>query len=251
MNPLQMIQKAMATIAKQMPSVEAQLEPDTRSMLINVISMLQEVLGAGQASPPVETMVEEQIADTSQEDEQVGKEKKIEKPIGDEGVDTRLDDQTPITDNALSEIGKSLKNLTSILSGNNQVQKSRAVQPVQQNSVMMQTMVDMTKVLKSLTDKVNQNQQFMGKFMKTIGISDDIVKKAMEPPAVTTTPENRPVQNADMMAFMTEVMKAVNGKNAGNTGTGQFQVNKQNDPWNQRGEVRKSYDPVLDHLLTK
>jgi len=249
MNPLQMIQKSLATIAKQMPAAETQMEPDTRSMLLNVLSMLQEVLGIGQATPPEEAMVvEEEIANTSQEDDMVGKEKKVEKPIGDEGVNTRLEDQTPITNNALSEIGKSLGELTSILAGN-QVRKSRTVQAAP-NNALMQTLTAMTQVMKGLTDKVNQNQQFMGKFMETIGISDDIVKKAMEPPAVNTIPEKRPVQSAEMMAFMTEWMKSMNGNNTNNSG-GQWPVNKQNDPWSQNGDVRKSFDPLLDHLLTK
>jgi hypothetical protein len=194
-------------------------------------------------------MVEEEMADTSPEDDMVGKEKKVEKPIGDEGVDTRLEDQTPITDNALSEIGKSLGDLTRLLKGN-QVHKTRA--PAQ-NIAMMNTLAAMTQVMKGLADKVNQNQQFMGKFMETIGISDDIVKKALEPPAVSTTHENRPVQNADMMSFMTEVMKAINTNNGnnGNTGTGTWPSNPQNNPWNRQGDVRKSLDTVLDHLLTK
>jgi len=115
---------------------------------------------------------------------------------------------------------------------------------------MMKTMATMTQVLKGLANKVDQNQQFMGKFMETIGISDDIVKKALEPPAVSTTPENRPAQTADMMSFMTEFMKTVNQNNQVNK-SGAWPVNKQSDPWQQKGDVRKSLDPVLDHLFSK
>lgn len=212
-------------------------------MLSSIIDMLKQLMGQSQqVEEPMEPMeVMEQIADTSPEEE-IKKEKKVDGKIGDEDAETRLGDQTPITDNALSDIGKSLVEIKSIIAGkNNQVRKAKAAQNSNMNGLKA-----IMEVVKSLAEKQNNQEQAFSQFMQNIGVSDDIVKKALETPTISTTPESRPVQQTDMVAFMTEVMKNMNN----NTQTN-WPSNKLNDPWRNREDVNKNLDPVLDYLLKK
>lgn len=243
------IRKAMDTIKKSLPMVQNELAPDEKTMLSNIISMLQQIMGSGMEAPVEEIedpIVMEELADTSQEPE-VEKEKTVDSAIGDEGADTRLEDQTPVTENAMKKIGKSLEKITQLIAGNT-VQKKQRTQP---ESATMKVMKTMAAGMEAIANRMNQQEQFISGFMNQIGVADDIVKKTLETPVINTTPENRPIQNADMVNFMREVLKGF-GSNGNNenirNNQGTWPNNPQNNPWGKRVDVKKELDPVLDKL---
>jgi len=242
--------KSLEEIKKALPNVGAEItSPDDKTMINNIIEMLKQILGTGaeavEPEAPVEIM--EEMADTSDELD-VEKEKSVDSKIGDEGVDTRLEDQTPITDNAMSKIGKSLEDIKKLLAGKT-VRKAQTAPAQGNNAVVMKSLQAIAGVMKELADRQKTQETFMSGLMNNIGISDEIVQKALTTPEITTPPAGRPDQKTDMINLMTEFMKSMNNKQ--NDQTNEWGGNPLNDPWARKGDVRKNLDPVLDHLFNK
>lgn len=250
MNAINEITKSLNVVEKMLPMVQEEItSPDDKTMISNIIDMLKQILGAGQTLPETmpETEVMEQLADSS-EDMEIEKEKTPSARTGDEDADTRLEDQTPVSENAMQEIGKSLSDIKTLLSGK-AVQKS-TVQRNTKTDAIADGLKRVVEVVKAMASRQKQQEDFMGKFMNEIGISDDIVKKAIVPEPSQSHPTGRPEQQADMMAFMTEFMKSINKENRTSPGNS-WPTNPQNNPWTEKTDVRKDLDGVLDFLHTK
>lgn len=251
MSALNKITKSLNAVEKMLPMVQEEIaSPDDKTMIADIINMLKNLLGAGQGAPDAmpETDVMEQLADTS-EDMEIEKEKTPAASTGDEDADTRLDDQTPTSENAMQEIGKSLADIKAILAGQT-VRKSQ-IQKTSKADALSAGLKKVVEVVKSMAARQANQEKFMEKFMNEIGISDDIVKKALIPEPSNTPPADRPLQGADVSAFMTEFFKAFNKQNGTASAGNSWGNNPQNNPWAQKTDVRKDLDGVLDFLGAK
>jgi len=117
-------------------------------------------------------------------------------------AEDRVLDGTEITEDNYSEVGKSL--LTAL--SNMAVQKSSSVNTHDAGNA--QVLGQITKVLKSISDRQAQTDQALGNILDAVGITDSVAKSA-----TTQSAPVAPVGNLDgqaVIGLLSEVMKSQN-----------------------------------------
>ena len=230
------------------------MDSQASTILNNIFSLLSELKqmeGGGETSteaptsPPVQSEVKEDLTQTGTEpedkrlkdeggkmDENKKDEKKeVDKSLitsdtegtpADEGMKERIEDvNTDITDETVDEIAKAL--VQKLL--NRSVKKSVKVDPVNKQIAAL------TQVVKSLTDKVVEQDQAMTKVLKGLGLGDEIINKYSLQKVDTIQKGLNNV--ADVNKSLEYIANFIQKNN---------QQKTEDDPKSQMNEVRKNLD---------
>ncbi len=212
------------------------VSPEEKPIIENIISLFQQLLslqGNDTIDPASIEMTDDNMDD--QNDDDVNKTDEGE--TGDSPAEERLDETTSTTDESLQDIVKNLAALVQKKKTN--VQKS-VVNP--DNSLV----AEIKKIGQAIT-AVSKNQtnqgQLIGHLFDALGFSDKVIEKALPKPEPRT---NTPVQNIDtakvVKEVVAEVFKSVPAVN---------QNQEYRHPFNQKKNVRKDLDSVLQFIANK
>lgn len=219
--------------------VTNELDQSDLGKLQEILTMVQSLLqGASvpgvEAEAPVDLGAVEMAAVTDPtasteetELQEVDVEKAVIDETGDSKAEDRLSNVTELTDQSLSEIGKSL---ISLIAEKKVVKKSAPVNP------MAQAINKLTEVVKGMAVKFNNQEIFNDTLMKGMRFTEEVVEKNL---AQDTGPKSRPVQSVDN----TVILKAL---------VEQLESNNKNpetkNPWNDKRGVNKNIGTLLNSL---
>lgn len=211
-------------------NVNLAMEPEETTILENVLSLVQQLLSMqGQSeSPEIETMPPETT-------------KAMQDETGDDKAEDRLDNQTDVTDESMTDLKKNLALLTGLLG------KKKAVQKSITNDPILKELQTLNQTLQTVIKTQQEQDEWNHNLMQAIGFSDDIVTKTLEE---TKQPinSNKPIQGQDMALFAqefakhyaTEVTKSIQGK-----------TTIDNHPFNMKyyeAPVQKDMSKVVDFI---
>lgn len=220
------------------------MEPQEKTLIENAISLLQQLMAMGGGETPAPEITEalptEMGYDEKPEEEEI--KKSVTEETGDDKAEDRLDNQaTPLTDENLSSLKKTMRQLQAI------VGKRKAIQKSNHNNALNQTLQKINQTLEVVIKSQQEQETFNKNIMHAIGFSDELVTKTIE--ESEPAQKNKPYNSGDAMLFakeiVTEVMKALPQM--------QQPVNPEyQNPFNQkrRFDVNKSNDrkPIHDVL---
>lgn len=187
---------------------------------------------------PAPAVVEEA---QGEEMEEVDVTKAVTEEDGESSAEERFDNVTPVTDQSLQELGKSVSQLTKLIAGK-QTQSVQKAKPAQVNKNQAGAMNDIAKMLAGLVQKMDAQEKFNTEIMNAIGFTDDVVKKSLPDNPV---PQDKPIQSLDSKVFLKEVLteafKAIPAM-----------ANNQNrdadHPFNKKKDVRKNLRSLVDYI---
>jgi len=218
--------------------VNKALSPEETTVLENIGSLVQQLMAGGENTEVAQAGV---VPEDEEEDpEMMLAQKESNGPTAnpETKAEDRVEDPTDITEGNLSEVGKSLGLLLQLVGANKSapaqaVQKSAPAGGDQVNIAVLQSLAEISNVMKSLANQQNQQNTAISNILDGIGFSENVQKSLDNRP--------KPVQNLDANGILNElttVLKSLNG--------GQNVQNNNNNAW---GNVRKSsHDELRDSL---
>lgn len=221
----------MATKKKAKRKVQKALAPEEKTILENISSLTRELLGSDEEMVEDTEVMEE---DYLEDEEEV--EKASEGPTANpnEKAEDRVDQGTDITEDNYTEVGKSLQRLSRVV-------KSQHSKQSRESQMVMKSLAEIAKAMKSLSDRQNQTDTALSNIMDGIGLSD-----AVEKSSVQKNQEGRkPVANMDGNAVMQElasVLKDIAGQN---------QNSNAPNNWNVRKSAHQDLAQALPHIFKR
>lgn len=184
-----------------MSDVQMAIEPQERTLIENAISLLQQLMSmGGGGETPAPEITEAMPPDDMEYQEEITK--AVTEETGDTKAEDRLDNQaTPLTDENLSDLKKTMNQLQQIMGRRTAVQKSNTNNPI---------LAELKKLNQSLAIvmKAQQEQElFNQNIMRGIGFSDEMVAKTLE--AHKPVEKNKPYNSGDAMLFAKEIISEV------------------------------------------
>ena len=221
-----------------MDAINLAMEPEEKTILENVLSLVQQLLSMqGGMGQPEEAITEAMPPETPEE--LTGK--AMTEETGDDKAEDRLNNQTDVTDESMTDLKKNLEMLTSILGRKTTVQKSRTNDPV---------LAELRKLNGTLQDVIKTQQaqdEFNHTLMQAVGFSDEMVTKTLESTKQPVN-QNKPFQGQDMALFAQEFAKCY-AIEVAKTMQNQPQFQTNNHPFNQRKyDNQKPMNNVIDFV---
>ena len=223
------------------------LSPEERNLLENAKALISEIesMQEGEA-----TMEEEEIEMQMDEEDENGKKKEFEEEYeGAKGTDVqkqesegttasdtadqRVEDLPEQTEENVDEVAKSIVKLLGKAPVNKSVVRSKKGQV--NNAPVLVALNALTKVVKSLADNQNEQDQALSSILEGLGVADAVKVQKAE--------KNQPVVNADLAQVLNEVNKSLHNLNRGNNVVQPEQVV-------DRASVRKSLKEAMPQLLS-
>ena len=170
--------KPKRKLAKQIDIPVEKIEPEEVPLIENVIALLQEFLAMGK-EPAAEEAPEMIEAAVEPADEEEYEETDVDKAAdagttGDSDAEERLDDNTDITDESLSDIGKAAKMLTNMFRERDK-KATKSLKP-NVNVQIVNTLTTLTKELKKISTRQDAFESFAGNITDAMGYSDEVIK---------------------------------------------------------------------------
>jgi hypothetical protein len=158
---------------------------------------------------------------------------------GDDKAETRLNNQTDVTDESMTDLKKTINQLKEMIGKKKAVQKSRTNDPV------LKELRTLNQTLQSVIKTQQEQEQFNHNLMNAIGFSDEVVTKTLESEKQSVNP-NKPIQGKDMALFAQELVTQI----FKNLPQGQQnQIQKDNHPFNQRRyDIQEPMHNVIDYV---
>jgi len=174
------------------------MEPEETTILENVLSLVQQLLSmqGGQTEEMPPEIVEEAMPP---ENETM---KAMEKETGDDKAETRLNNQTDVTDESMTDLKKNIAQLYTLL------EKKRNVTKSMNNDPVLRELQKMNQTLQTVIQTQRGQDEFNHELMKAVGIADDMVAKTLQSTS-TPTNTNKPIQGQDMKLFAQELVTQV------------------------------------------
>lgn len=195
-------------MGKKIDKVEKALDTQTMAIVENIESLIADLKSLGGDSAGDMTDETDQVVTNAEfpppakddecddeEDDQKA-DKSIEGTNGNDKADAKLKDDLP--DQAKENLS-ALKSVMNTL----QVLKNRAVKSVQTENQVFTALNELTKVVKSVVDRVNEQEKAIVNMLGGIGVVDEINKAY----AVTKSAKNAPVQSTDTQLILQEISK--------------------------------------------
>lgn len=220
-------------------TVNLAMEPEERTILENISSLIQQLLSMqGTAEEP---MIEEAMPPEESE-----MNKAMQDETGDDKAEDRLNNQTDVTDESMTDLKKNLQVLTQLLGQKRTVQKSITNDPVlNELKTLNQTLQNVIKTQQS-QDEFNHN------IMQAMGVADDVVAKTLE--SSKQPRQNRPIQGNDMALFAQEFAKNYAVEVAKAMQGNQVTQNRGQHPFQEKyydSQVNKDMCKVVDFICKK
>lgn len=178
-------------------TVNEAIGPQETTIVENVISLLQQLLAS--QGPATEETPAIEAAMPMDEEEEMGAMKAMQDETGDTKAEDRLDNQTDVTDESMTDLKKNIDLLTRMLAKKQNVKKSITQDPV---------LAELKKLNSTLSVviKAQQDQdQFNHSIMTAMGVSDDILTKTLQAPE-NKVQKSKPIQGQDMGLFVKELV---------------------------------------------
>lgn len=228
-------------------TVTAALSPEEKPLIENMLSLLQQLMamqGEGQVSEETAPVMEQLPGMEELPEEEETAQKSVIDETGDTKAEDRLDNQTEITDMGLSDLKKTMAQLTSLLGKKRTVKKSI-------NDPVLIELKKMNQTLQGVVKSIQDQEAFNTEIMNAIGFSNDMVTKSLESPKKT---ENKPIQGQDMALFakelVTQLVKNMNNNNQNQNPDYQHPFN-QKRRYDQESNVDKDMCKVVDFICRK
>ena len=219
-----------------MGTINLALAPEEVTLLDNLEAIIQQ-LRAMQGAPE-EGMIEEAMPPEEPEDMM---QKAMQDETGDDKAEDRLDNQTDVTDESMSDLKKNLELLKGLLG------KKKAVQKSMTNDPVLKELKTLNQTLQSVIKTQQAQDEFNHNLMNAIGVADDIVEKTLESSKQPTN-QNKPIQGKDMALFAQELVTQI----FKNMPQNQIQQNTGNNhPFNEKyydSQVNKDMCKVVDFI---
>lgn len=241
----------MGAAVKKNPGRKVQkMAPEEVTILENIGTMISQLMAGGNINP-----VEEEVMMTgddpeddvlkAEDEEENDVEKESNGPTANpsDKAEDRVEDPTLNNELNESEVGKALGVLANLVrksSKPKRVQKSAGSNGT--NALIMNALSEMTSVMKSISDKQNQNDLAIGNILEGIGFTDQIANEMVQKSA----PSHQPVGNVDstmILNMFTEVLK-----NAGGNAVNQT---PQTNNFSARKSQHTELAGAIGHLLAR
>jgi len=182
--------KPISKVGKALSSEEA-------TLLSNIKSMISELesIGAGEAAMAEDEEVDPKvIIPEDEEDEEFTAPpmKSAEGPTANDDADERLEETDPESEKNISAVKALIRRMDS------SIKKSSG-----SNQTLLQAVVGLTRVVKSLSDRIDQQETAMVHVLNGIGIGEEI-EKAIQP-----VNSKKPVQATDTRAVLKSLLGLV------------------------------------------
>ena len=228
-------------------NVQMALEPEEKTILEQVLSLIQQLMSMQGGETPAPEITEAMPPEDMGYEEEEDIQKSVTEETGDTKAEDRLDNQaTELTDDNLSSLKKTMSQLQAL------VGKKRTVQKTRQESAVLNELKKLNQNLATVVKAQAEQEIFNQNIMRGIGFSDELVTKTLEEHKETVQ-KNKPYNSGDAMLFakdiITEVIK--------NLPQVQQPVNNvdYNHPFNQKrrfdvnkSNTRKPIHKVLDFI---
>ena len=175
--------------------VEKELSPEEKTVVENILSLMSQLKGSATST--------EEVVMSESEGQDVLKEKAGPTADAKEKAEDRVEDGTDISEENYKEVGKKLG--ASIMT-----QVEKGLQRNSENTAIMSALSDITQVLKSISDKADQNAMAIVNIVEGLGVTKAVVEEAET--SVKKSEENRPIgtiDNTGILAEMTSVLKSL------------------------------------------
>jgi len=187
-------------------NVQNALTPEEKPIIENIVSLFQQLLAMqGAQDQSTDQMLTEAMGE-DQNMEEVDVAKAVTEETGDDKAEDRINNQTDITDQSLTDLNKSITKLTNVLSGKRVVKKNIQPQAVN-NDAQNQIFKQLGTLLNKIVEKQDAQEQLNAQLFDAMGFTDDVIKKAL--PAQEPVNKSKPVQSLDSAAVIKEVLSEV------------------------------------------
>lgn len=229
------------------------LSPEERNLLENAKALISEIESMQEGE---ETMEEEEV-EMQMEDEENGNEKMKEKEYEEEyeasagsnvqkqesdgstasdTADERIEDIPEQTEENVDEVAKSIVKLLQKAPVNKSVSNKSKIRQGNNTPVLV-AMNALTKVVKSLAENQNEQDQALSSILEGLGVAEAVKPQKVE--------KALPVVNADLANVLMEVNKSLKQLNTGQSMT------TQPEQVQDRAAVRKALKGAMPQLLTQ
>lgn len=225
--------------------VKKALDPETQTLLQNIISMVNQIQQMNQSGETIEMREENEdektqdpILERQKEDEDDKDKEKAEKSdngstASDDAEERKEEDLTESTKEAIAEVQKAIEGI-----GNNK--KESVNMSSVSNAIIMDSVSDIAKSVKSIVGQQNQNTKAIENLLGGLEITDKIKKSAE---IAKSEKRPKPVLNTDDAAnFLKEINKSLSNMDG-------REVKKEESEAVKNMTARESLGSVMKALL--
>lgn len=233
--------------------IQEALSPEEKPIIENIISLFQQLLTMQEAqSPPAppapaqEAVVQQSMTpDTPAEDEkmeEVDVAKSADGETGDSTAEERIEEVTPLTDQSINDLKKSMNTLLSTLGQRGIAVNAPAQKRVVRKDSNLVMMAQISSVLKNLVESQKAQEAFNTHLMQKLGVADEVINKTLKEDTQAVE-KSKPVQGMDSATVIKEVLTEV-FKNIPNLN----QNPQRQHPFNDKRDVRKNLRGLAQYI---